>query len=222
MPGPDWAGSVLAPPARNRGGLTECPVSGGQVLAEGTSQVRVQELEATVYAQNGLSCSRARRGSTPAPRSRQGIVRRGRASRPPQRLTSRVMSPLSAVGDKRTIAAPASFGPQTPRRHPVGVLLLVPQGRHPDDRFLHGSSPLIGKRKEALEIRVPLCTWYARLDSNQWPTESEFSGRQRKTRCGTRVSVGLHNYWRIFRKYPELLRCNGSGLFANSRQIVVR
>ena len=200
MPGLWWAGPgrrYLSSPCSGTGGHGIC--SERAVLFQGPARQH--------------SCSKV---------SRQGIVRRGRASRPPQRLTSRVMSPLSAVGGKRTIAAPASSGPQTPRRHPVGVRRLVPQGRHPDDRFLHGSSSLIGKRKEALEIRVPLCTWYARLDSNQWPTESEFSGRQRKTRCGTRVSVGLHNYWRIFRKYPELLRCNGSGLFANSRQIVVR
>ena len=39
--------------------------------------------------------------------------------------------------------------------------------------YLHSSSPLIDKSKEALEIRVPLCTWYARLDSNQRPSESE-------------------------------------------------
>ena len=41
---------------------------------------------------------------------------------------------------------------------PFVVLLPVPQGRHPDDGFLHGSSPLIGKSKETLENRGPLCT----------------------------------------------------------------
>ena len=63
--------------------------------------------------------------------------------------------------------------------------------------------------------------WYARLDSNQRPSESELSGRQRKNRCGARVSVGLHKFSTIYRKLPEPLRCNGSGHFANSRQIVV-
>ena len=49
----------------------------------------------------------------------------------------------------------------------------------------------------------------------------ELSGRQRKNRCGARVSVGLHKFSTIYRKLPEPLRCNGSGHFANSRQIVV-
>lgn len=39
--------------------------------------------------------------------------------------------------------------------------------------------------------------------------------------CGARISVGLHNFFIIYRKHPEPLRRNGSELFANSRQMVV-
>ena len=63
--------------------------------------------------------------------------------------------------------------------------------------------------------------WYARLDSNQRPSESELSGRQKRTYWGARVSVGLHNFGCVYRKCPEPLQCNGSGRFLNSRQIVV-
>ena len=64
-------------------------------------------------------------------------------------------------------------------------------------------------------------TWYARLDSNQRPSESELSGRQRGARWSARVSVELHSFQHIYRKSPEPLQCNSSGPFANSRQIVV-
>ena len=56
-------------------------------------------------------------------------------------------------------------------------------------------------------------TWYARLDSNQRPLESEFSGRQRKTRWITRVSVRLHTFQCVYKKRPKPLQRKGSRRF---------
>ncbi len=49
-------------------------------------------------------------------------------------------------------------------------------------------------------IRSFCLIWYARLDSNQRPTESELSGRQAANRCGTTVWWVLHKFAVIYEK----------------------
>ena len=63
--------------------------------------------------------------------------------------------------------------------------------------------------------------WYARLDSNQRPLESELSGRQAANRCGPRVRWVLHKFALICKKSREVLWDKASRLFRGSSQIAV-
>ena len=63
--------------------------------------------------------------------------------------------------------------------------------------------------------------WYARLDSNQRPTESELSGRQSGNHCGARVWLVLHKFPPLWRKTSEALSGRASEVFHGSSQIVV-
>ena len=63
--------------------------------------------------------------------------------------------------------------------------------------------------------------WYARLDSNQRPTESELSGRQAGKPCGARAWLVLHKFPPLWRKTSEALSDRASEVFLDSRQIVV-
>ena len=63
--------------------------------------------------------------------------------------------------------------------------------------------------------------WYARLDSNQRPTESELSGRQAGKPCGARVWLVLHKFPPLWRKTSEALSSRASEVFHGSSQIVV-
>ena len=63
--------------------------------------------------------------------------------------------------------------------------------------------------------------WYARLDSNQWPTESECSGGQPGKRWGPAVLWDLDRFTGNYRKSPEALRRKASGNFCGSSQIAV-
>ena len=64
-------------------------------------------------------------------------------------------------------------------------------------------------------------TWYARLDSNQRPLESESSGGQTGNRWGPMVLWVLDRFAKFDRKFPEALQRNASGDFFDSSQIVV-
>ena len=63
--------------------------------------------------------------------------------------------------------------------------------------------------------------WYARLDSNQRPLESELSGRQAGKPCGVRVWLVLHKFPPLWRKTSEALSGRASEVFHGSSQIVV-
>ena len=63
--------------------------------------------------------------------------------------------------------------------------------------------------------------WYARLDSNQRPLESELSGCQAANRCGTMVWWELHKFPPLWRKTSEALSGRASEVFHGSSQIVV-
>ena len=63
--------------------------------------------------------------------------------------------------------------------------------------------------------------WYARLDSNQRPLESELSGRQAGKPCGARVWLVLHKFPPLWRKTSEALSGRASEVFHGSSQIVV-
>ena len=63
--------------------------------------------------------------------------------------------------------------------------------------------------------------WYARLDSNQWPLESESSDDQLGNCWGPMVLLVLGKFLWNYKKPPEALRCNASGDFYGSSQIVV-
>ncbi len=63
--------------------------------------------------------------------------------------------------------------------------------------------------------------WYARLDSNQRPLESELSGRQAGKPCGARVWLVLHKFAAFYEKTSEALRHKASEVFRSSSQIVV-
>ena len=63
--------------------------------------------------------------------------------------------------------------------------------------------------------------WYARLDSNQRPLESELSGCQAANRCGTMVWWVLHKFAAFYEKTSEALRHKASEVFRSSSQIVV-
>jgi len=65
-------------------------------------------------------------------------------------------------------------------------------------------------------------TWYARLDSNQRPSESELSGGQTGNPCGAVVSSILHKIEQRLTKDREPLRCNGSRSFWAFFKIVVK
>lgn len=93
-------------------------------------------------------------------------------------------------------------------------------GHPPQLQFVSGPF-FIAADKDRRKLKIFGGPWWAQLHSRQWSAKLELSGRQRKNRCGARVSVGLHKFSTIYRKLPEPLRCNGSGHFANSRQIVV-
>ena len=64
-------------------------------------------------------------------------------------------------------------------------------------------------------------SWYARLDSNQRPLESELSGCQAANRCGTMVWWVLHKFAAFYEKTSEALRHKASEIFRGSSQIVV-
>ena len=63
--------------------------------------------------------------------------------------------------------------------------------------------------------------WYARLDSNQWPTESESSGGQTENRWGPVILWISGRFAENYRKTPEALQLTASGVFSDSSQIVV-
>ena len=63
--------------------------------------------------------------------------------------------------------------------------------------------------------------WYARLDSNQRPLESELSGRQTEKPCGARAWLVLHKFPPLWRKTSEALSGRASEVFHGSSQIVV-
>ena len=63
--------------------------------------------------------------------------------------------------------------------------------------------------------------WYARLDSNQRPSESELSGHQAANRCGTMFWWELHIFAAFCEKTSEALRHKTSEVFRSSSQIVV-
>ena len=63
--------------------------------------------------------------------------------------------------------------------------------------------------------------WYARLDSNQRPLESELSGCQAGNRCGARIWCVLHKFAAFYEKTSEALRHKASEVFRSSSQIVV-
>ena len=63
--------------------------------------------------------------------------------------------------------------------------------------------------------------WYARLDSNQRPLESELSGRQAGNRYGARVWLVSHKFPAFWRKTSEALQGRASEAFRGSSQIVV-
>ena len=63
--------------------------------------------------------------------------------------------------------------------------------------------------------------WYARLDSNQRPLESELSGCQAANRCGTMVWWVLHKFAAFYEKTSEALRHKASEVFRSTSQIVV-
>ena len=63
--------------------------------------------------------------------------------------------------------------------------------------------------------------WYARLDSNQRPLESELSGRQTGKPCGARVWLVLHKFAAFYEKTSKALRHKASEVFRSSSQIVV-
>ena len=63
--------------------------------------------------------------------------------------------------------------------------------------------------------------WYARLDSNQRPLESELSDRQAGKPCGARVWLVLHKFPPFWRKTSEALQGRASEVFRGSSQIVV-
>ena len=63
--------------------------------------------------------------------------------------------------------------------------------------------------------------WYARLDSNQRPLESELSGRQTGKPCGARDWLRLHKFPAFWRKTLEAMRCKASEVSRGSSQIVV-
>ena len=80
------------------------------------------------------------------------------------------------------------------------------------------------KNKENLLERIgsKRFTWYARLDSNQWPTESESSGGQTGNRCRPAVLWGLTDLRRITENpWRHCLPCKASEVFCDSSQIVV-
>ena len=64
-------------------------------------------------------------------------------------------------------------------------------------------------------------SWYARLDSNQRPLESESSDDQLGNCWGPMVLLVLGKFLWNYKKPPEALRCNASGDFYGSSQIVV-
>ena len=74
---------------------------------------------------------------------------------------------------------------------------------------------------EESPFRVSFSCWYARLDSNQRPTESELSGRQAGKPCRARAWLRLHKFPVIYEKTSEPLWRKGSGGFRDSSQIVV-
>ena len=65
-------------------------------------------------------------------------------------------------------------------------------------------------------------SWYARADSNRWPTESELSDSQTKTLISSGVPVVMHKSDR--EKENPMNRCStmAHGIFAFSSQTVVR
>ena len=58
--------------------------------------------------------------------------------------------------------------------------------------------------------------WYARLDSNQRPLESELSGRQAGKPCRARAWLRLHKFPPFCRKTSEALSDRASGGFRDS------
>ena len=78
-------------------------------------------------------------------------------------------------------------------------------------------------QKEKRQASCDACrfSWYARLDSNQRPTESELSGCQAANRCGTMVWWVLHKFAEFYEKTSEAWRHKASEVFRSSSQIVV-
>ena len=79
----------------------------------------------------------------------------------------------------------------------------------------------LGGKAENLLTDESFRSWYARLDSNQRPSESELSGRQAGKPCGARVWLVLHNFPPFWRKTSEALSDRASEVFCGSSQIVV-
>ena len=77
-------------------------------------------------------------------------------------------------------------------------------------------------KKETNKLFRLVCLfWYARLDSNQRPLESELSGCQAANRCGTMVWWVLHKFAAFYEKTSEALQGKTSEVFRSSSQIVV-
>ena len=114
-------------------------------------------------------------------------------------------------------------------RHSFAFLICCPQVPKPiaifslnwNCRNKSMSQRLKNKENFLERIGSKRFIWYARLDSNQWPTESESSGGQMGNRWGPVVLWGLDRFAENYRKSPEALRCNASGDFFDSSQIVV-
>ena len=79
----------------------------------------------------------------------------------------------------------------------------------------------LGGKAENLLTDESFRSWYARLDSNQRPLESELSGRQAANRYAARVWLVLHKFTVIYEKSREALWHKASRLFRSSSQIVV-
>lgn len=78
--------------------------------------------------------------------------------------------------------------------------------------------------KKVAASDMALAAWYARLESNQRPLESEFSDRQTEKPCGTSALSVLHKFG-LFpsnsASHCTAAACRIFSIFQNSSQIVV-
>ena len=89
------------------------------------------------------------------------------------------------------------------------------------ERAIYAETGSLTDRKKPAKSYVSRTFWYARLDSNQRPLESELSGCQAANRCGTMVWWVLHKFAAFYEKTSEALRHKASEVFRSSSQIVV-